>query len=81
VKARLEAMRQQTELLQAIGVLPKHLGQLQIHIDQRRVAMTIIAKLKEHAVPLNIQEDIVHAIEAASGKSVPQSEVPKQITT
>lgn len=63
IKARMEVLKQTTELLQAIGVLPKDLGKLRVELDIRFVAETIMRVMDEENVPVEIQEKLVAALE------------------
>lgn len=63
IKARMDVLRQQTELLQEVGVLPKNLGKLQVEMDVRFVAETIVKVMEEEGVDPRIQRRLIEAIE------------------
>ena len=66
IRAQMDAQAKLTDLLQATGILPKHLGRLRIEADVRYVAQTIIQVLQEEQVPESVQERIIGAIRGAS---------------
>lgn len=67
INSRMAARQRIAELLQALGVLPKDLGQLHIAIDVRQVAVKVVAVLKEHEVGEEVQDALLAALEPAGG--------------
>lgn len=63
IRARMEAMKNIAELLQAVGVLPKDLGTLRVEMDVRYVAETILRVFDEEDVPERVQQRILQVLE------------------
>jgi hypothetical protein len=68
IKAAMEAMKAQAELMQAIGVLPRSLGQMAVEIDLRRVARAAIDVLDRNGVPVEVQRELVQAVSGGRGR-------------
>lgn len=69
VNEKIAAIREQrahkearTELLQAIGYLPKNLGTLAIEVDVRFLAQTVVEILDRHDVPVDARKELVEAL-------------------
>jgi hypothetical protein len=62
LKAQMDAMSRQTELLMASGLLPRNLGVIRYETDMRRAARTIVALLKQHGVGPDVLRDIQQAL-------------------
>lgn len=62
------------ELLQAIGVLPKDLGRLQVEIDARFVARQIMVVLNKHEIPAEVRLELLQALRAG-----PNGEGPDEL--
>jgi hypothetical protein len=71
LKAQMDAMSRQTELLVASGLLPRNLSVVRYETDMRQAARTIVAVLKERGVGPKVLRDIQQALrtpaELASG--------------
>jgi hypothetical protein len=63
IRARMDTLRQMTELLQATGVLPHDLGKLRVDLDVRYVAEAILTVLDEEGVPQEVQQRLVGLLE------------------
>lgn len=62
IRARLDVMREKYELLAAVGVLPRDLGQVAVQIDSQRIADATVAVLERHAVPEHVFDEILEAL-------------------
>jgi hypothetical protein len=62
LKAQMDAMGRQTELLVASGLLPRNLGVVRYEIDMRKAAQTILRVLEEHGVGSDVLRDIREAL-------------------
>jgi hypothetical protein len=62
LKAQMDAMSRQTELLVASGLLPRNLSVIRHETDMRQAARTIVAVLKERGVGLDVLRDIQQAL-------------------
>jgi hypothetical protein len=73
LKAQMDAMSRQTELLVASGLLPRNLGVVRYETDMRQAARTIVAVLRQHGVRPDVLRDIQQALrtpgELASGQN------------
>ena len=67
IKARLDALAQHTELLQAVGVLPNELGRLRVEVDVRVIAQRVLAVVAEMNLPA---EQHARLLEALTGQPV-----------
>jgi hypothetical protein len=70
IKAAMEAMRSQAELMQAIGVLPRDLGRMAVAIDVRRVARAAIEVLDRNGIPAEVQRELVEAVSGGRERAV-----------
>jgi hypothetical protein len=62
LKAQMDAMSRQTELLVASGLLPRNLGVVRYETDMRRAAQAILTVLHEHGVGPDALRDIQQAL-------------------
>lgn len=62
LNGKLRAYREMAELLQAIGVLPKDLGTLQIHIDAQVTAERVLSVLERAGVPESVYDELLRAL-------------------
>jgi hypothetical protein len=62
LKAQMDAMSRQTELLVASGLLPRNLGVIRYETDMREAARTILAVLRAHGVGEDALRDIQQAL-------------------
>lgn len=65
IKARLEAIKQVTEILQATGNLPQDLGTLRVQLDQRAVAARFLAVFDELGLPDHVADRLLTALQDA----------------
>jgi hypothetical protein len=69
IRAAIDAMRSQAELMQAIGVLPRDLGQMKVEIDVRHVARAAIDVLDRNGVPVEVQRELIAAVSGDRSES------------
>jgi len=66
LRAQMDAMTRQTELMQASGLLPRRLGQLRVEHDVRITAARIIEIFEQYGVPEEAKKAVVAAIDSGS---------------
>ena len=62
IKTRLDVLRGKLDLMAAVGVLPRDLGQLHVEIDVRNVVRAIVNVFDEHGVPREAQEAVARVL-------------------
>jgi hypothetical protein len=62
LKAQAAVLGQRVELLQAIGVLPRALGELRLHADVQLTARRILQVFEEHGVPEETKQAVAAAL-------------------
>lgn len=56
LRAKAQLMAQQTELLQAVGLMPKNLGKIQVEVEQRYVIQQLMVFIDEFVAPDRMDE-------------------------
>jgi hypothetical protein len=69
INSQMAATEKLTTLLQATGILPRHLGKLRIEADVRLVAQRILEVFAEEEVPEHVQRRVVGVLSAGSTTS------------
>jgi hypothetical protein len=78
IKAAMDAMKAQAELMQAIGVLPRDLGRMAVEIDVVQTAMAAIEVLARNGVPVEVQRELVEAVSGDREPGRPTGRSPFQ---
>jgi hypothetical protein len=66
LRAQMDAMTRQTDLMQASGLLPRRLGQLRVEHDVRVTAARIVEIFEQYGVPEEAKKAVVAAIDSGS---------------
>jgi hypothetical protein len=61
-RARLDAIDRQVELMQASGLLPRHLGDIQVGAEIQMVAARIVTVFRDHGVPQEATRAVITAL-------------------
>ena len=76
---RLDAIRQQRELLQAIGLLPHDLGTLHVSIDVQAMSIRVLEVFERFDLPMDVQGAIIDAIDPPQRPALPAAPAPEVI--
>ena len=73
IRTSLDALRMQTDLLIAVGVLPRDLGALGVQQDTRRTVEGILDVLDRHQVEPSVERDMLAAIDGRDADAIRSS--------
>ena len=61
VKARVEIVKSECDLLQAVGVLPRNLGAVRADRDMRLIVSEILKLFDKYDVPVEAQKELLES--------------------